>query len=67
MMHMEAAGWLIWMALGGAFLLLPVLAVAVLLLTRDRTDARQELERRYAAGEIGADEYHERLYTLEPR
>ncbi len=62
-------GMMLWMALG-TLLLLALLAGAIYLgihtglRGRPRDDAMTVLDRRFAAGEIDPDEYHERASAL---
>lgn len=70
---MAGMGWwmLLWGALGLALLTLVVVATVRLVRGRSSGElqlpaspAEQELRQRYAAGEIGPDEYAERLHIL---
>jgi uncharacterized membrane protein len=65
----DMGGMMLWMALG-TLVLLVLLAGAIYvgvragLGNRSRDDAKALLDRRFAAGEIDADEYHERVSAL---
>ncbi len=68
-MTAHMGGMMLWMALG-TLLLLALLAGAIYLGIRTglrggpRDDPMAVLDRRFAAGEIDADEYHERASAL---
>lgn len=67
-MHMDdGVGMMSWLVLCGGVLVLVGLGVALAWLAHEHRDPRRRLAHRYAAGEIGSDEYYERLYALDPR
>jgi putative membrane protein len=63
---MGAGGWLLMLAFWGAFLALVVWAVARVFPTgrADSTTAEEALARRFAAGEIDAEDYRRARHDL---